>query len=186
MTKTPVTYKETLRGILEIHEIEKMIMDNLINVQKYVFRNYHTLQINQETVVQLHTLLAGNLFEEAGTYRKHDVELGVFKPPAYFKLAEHMKNWEADYKERRAHARTHEAKIELCAWLIHRFLWIHPFFDYNGRMSRILGELYLLQNNFPAISFHSIARVDFVKAVKEATRTGDLHLLVQLIQAHIA
>lgn len=76
MTKTPVSYKETLQGILEVHEIESIIMDNLIKVQKYLFRNYRKLSISEETIKHLHKLLAVNLFEEAETYRKHNIELG--------------------------------------------------------------------------------------------------------------
>ena len=92
-----------------------------------------------------------------------------------------MSNWEKDYKERFEHAHTRDEKIELCAWLIHRLLWIHPFFDYNGRVARLLGELFLLRNGFPVVSYRATKRTDFVKAVKEATNTGDLSLLEQLI-----
>lgn len=92
-----------------------------------------------------------------------------------------MHNWQADFEERVKHVSTHQEHIELCAWLIHRFLWIHPFFDYNGRMSRLLGELYFLQHDLPAISFRSIPRVDFVTAMTHATATGDLSLLIRLM-----
>ena len=182
MVKTPVTYKETLQGTLEIHEIEKIVMDNLIKVQKFVFRNYGKLPIGEQTAKQLHQLLAANLFEEAGKYRTHNVQLGSFEPPPYYKISEHMKNWEDDYKERAKRARTEPQKIQVCAWLIHRFLWIHPFFDYNGRTSRLLGALYLLKNHLPVVSFQTTARVDFVKAVQEATQTSDLSLLQQLLR----
>lgn len=185
MVKTPVAYKETKQGILEIHEIERIIMDNLVNVQKYVFRNYKKLPIGEAIAQKLHGFLAGSLFEEAGQYRKHDVELGAFQPPHYFQVREHMRNWEADYKERKSYARIKDAHIDLCAWLIHRFLWIHLFFDYNGRISRLLGALYLLQNNFQIIPFQAVARVDFVKAVTRATTTNDLILLKQLIAGQI-
>lgn len=182
MTKTPITYKETLDGIFEIHEIERIVMDNLVRVQKYLFRNYKKLPIGEKTAQKFHEFLARNLFKEAGHYRKHDVMLGIFLPPPHFQIREHMRNWEADYKERKINTKTKSEHIDLCAWLIHRFLWIHPFFDYNGRVSRLLGELYLLQNHFPIIPFRAMARVDFVKAVKHATATGDLTLLKQFIK----
>jgi fido (protein-threonine AMPylation protein) len=121
MTKTPVTHKETLQGILEIHEIEKIILDNLINVQKFVFRNYKKLEIGEGTAQRIHKLLAGNLFEEAGKYRAHDIVLGDFEPPHYFRISEHMKNWENDHKERSKYLGEND-KLELCAWLVHRFL----------------------------------------------------------------
>ncbi len=182
MVKTPTTYKETLQGILGIHEIEKIVLDNLIKVQKFVFRDYTKLTIDEQTAKRLHRLLAANLFEEAGEYRTHDVQLGSFEPPPYYKIAEHMKNWEGDYRERAKHARSESEKIAVCAWLIHRFLWIHPFFGYNGRTSRLLGELYLLKNRLPVVSFRATPRIDFVKAVKEATQTGNLSLLEQLMR----
>lgn len=183
MTKTPVTYKETLRGILEVHEIERIVMDNLIKVQKYLFRNYQKLPINENTAKRLHKLLASNLFDEAGQYRVHNIELGAYTPPSYFEVSAHMKNWEADYFERKKHAKTKQQKIELCAWAIHRFLWIHPFFDYNGRISRLLGELFLLKNNFPIVTFQAVKRIDFVQAVKYATDTNGLSKLIALVES---
>ncbi len=181
MTKTPVTYKETVQGILTVGEIERVVMDNLIKVQKYLFRNYHKLPINQATVKCLHKLLTAGLFDEGGNYRKHNVELGSFEPPTYFKVPQCMIDWDEDYKEREKHARTREEKIELCAWLIHRFLWVHPFFDYNGRISRLMGELFLLKNKLPVVTFQSVKRVDFVRAVKRVTDGGDLKELIELI-----
>lgn len=186
MVKTPTIYKETLQGIVEIHEIEKIVMDNLIKAQKFVFRNYVKLTIDEQTAKHLHRLLAANLFEEAGKYRTHDVQLGSFEPPPYYKIAEHMKNWGEDYRERAKRARNESEKITVCAWLIHRLLWIHPFFDYNGRTSRLLGELYLLKNRLPVASFQATLRVDFVKAVKEATQTGNLSLLEHLITKRLS
>lgn len=94
-----------------------------------------------------------------------------------------MKDWEDDYEERKKHVRTKKQKVELCAWLIHRFLWIHPFFDYNGRIARLLGELFLLKNNLPIVTFQNLKRIDFVRAVKEATTTNNLNLLTELIQS---
>lgn len=185
MTKTPVTYKETLLGVLEMREIEKIIMDNLIQVQKYIFRNFQNLPIDQSTVKLIHKLLAGNLFTEAGTYRKHNIQLGLYGPPQFFDISKYMKDWEDDYTERLRYAQKKEEKIELCAWLIHRFLWVHPFFDYNGRISRILGELFLLQNHLPVVSFQKTARFDFVKAVQYATKENDLSLLIKLVQKKI-
>lgn len=185
MTKTPVVHKETLLGVLEVQEIEKLIMDNLVNVQKYIFRNYHNIDINQTTAQYLHKLLANSVFANAGNYRKHNIQLGFFEPPAYYQIRENMRNWEEDYHAREKFAKTKSKKIELCAWLMHRFLWIHPFFDYNGRISRLLGELYLLQNQLPVISFRAMKRINFVSAVKTATDTNDLSLLQKLIAANI-
>jgi len=185
MAKTPTTYKETKLGVLEIQEIEKIITENLALVQKFIIRNVKKLEVNQATAKKLHQFLASNLFEQAGEYRKHDVELGEFKPPEYFKIPVLMKNWEDDFKERRKHIKNKEGHIETCAWLMHRLLWIHPFFDYNGRIARLLGELYLIKNNLPIVDFRKVGRTNFVEAVKEATKTSSLEKFKSLIRKNL-
>lgn len=182
MTKTPTSYRETLFGILPQREIEQMITDNLALVQKYSIRHSTQLTLNQATVQQLHRLLAGNLYEMAGCYRTHDIQLGSFEPPAYFDVPIRMKDWEDDLATRRKHDRSKQQKFETCAWMIHRLLWIHPFFDYNGRIARLLGELYLLQYHLPMVDFRQTKRKEFITAVKIATAKGSLDQLIQLLQ----
>ncbi len=41
--------------------------------------------------------------------------------------------------------------IALLAWSHHKFLWIHPFLDYNGRLGRLLNNIILLHLNLPPI-----------------------------------
>lgn len=181
MPKTPTGHRETRLGILNQTEIEKIITENLALVQKYIIRHSGNLIITAETAKQLHAMIAGNLYVEAGQYRKHDVQLGFFVPPTYYELPVLMKNWEDDLSARVQSTKTPKQHIENCAWLIHRFLWIHPFFDYNGRMARLLGELYLIQNDLPLVDFQQTKRKEFVESVKLATSEGDLSQLEQLL-----
>jgi len=156
MTKTKPTYRETKFGILPIQEIENLITINLITVRFYIVRNFKNLSINIDLIKDLHLKLAGNIFDTAGNFRKTDVQLGDYEPPKYFKITELMKNWEDDFKERQKFIKSIDEHIKLLAWLMHRFLWIHPFFDYNGRISRLLEEIYLLKNNLPVVSFRGV------------------------------
>lgn len=181
MVKTPQSHRETLLGILSQREVEMMITDNLAIVQKYCIRHATQLTLTQDTVKRLHAMLCGAIYSDAGQYRKHNVQLGTYEPPAYFDVPVLMKNWEDDLAARVAANSTTADEIETCAWLIHRFLWVHPFFDYNGRMARLLGELYLMQRHLPIVDFRATRRTDFVTAVKHATATGELHALKQLL-----
>lgn len=72
---TQPVYKTTKLGILSIREIEQIIFDNLILVQSFVFRNFETVAFSIETYCQIHQLLCGNLFEDAGKYRLHNVQM---------------------------------------------------------------------------------------------------------------
>ncbi|MBI4652741.1 Fic family protein [Candidatus Kuenenbacteria bacterium] len=140
------------------------------------------LEINIDLVKDLHLKLAGNIFDVAGNFRKTDVRLGNYEPPKYFEIAELMKNWEDDFKERQKFIKNIDDYIELLSWLMHRFLWIHPFFDYNGRISRLLGEIYLLQNNLPVVSFRGMTRNTFSEAMKVATLKNDFSKIIKLIK----
>lgn len=183
MSKTKPNYRETKFGILPISEIEAIITDNLINVSLYILRNYKEVTININLVKDLHSKLASNLYSEAGDFRKREVQLGNFEPPKFFKIPELMKNWEDDFKERSNFIKNIDDHVEVLAWLMHKFLWIHPFFDYNGRISRLLGEIYLLKNNLPVNSFKGIRRSEFALAMREATfNNGDLNGIIKIIK----
>jgi fido (protein-threonine AMPylation protein) len=57
-----------------------------------------------------------------------------------------MHHLDADIRERMQHTKTEADKKELLAYVMWRLLWIHPFFDYNGRSVRLFGELFLIQH----------------------------------------
>ena len=41
--------------------------------------------------------------------------------------------------------------VELISMFHHRFVWIHPFFDGNGRTARLVMNLLLMQWGFPPV-----------------------------------
>lgn len=97
MTKTPTNYRETLQGILPMIEIERQIMDGVIKANKYLLRNFEKFDICEQTIKNIHKIIAGQLYQDAGTYRTHNVALGSFEPPASYLVAQYMREWEQDY-----------------------------------------------------------------------------------------
>ncbi|MBA4320034.1 MAG: hypothetical protein C0412_16660 [Flavobacterium sp.] len=185
MSKTKPTYRETKFGILSIVEIEALITDGIANVNAFLLREYENLPIGIKTAKELHEKIAGYVFEEAGNFRKKEVTVGHYEPPKFFKIPELMVDWESDYNERHKHTKTQDEKIELLAWMMHKFLLIHPFFDYNGRIARLLGQLFLIQHKLPISSFIGIRRTDFTTAMKKATAERDTKTVVKLINKSI-
>lgn len=75
--------------------------------------------------------------------------------------------------------------IDLLTWLHHRFLWIHPFLDYNGRIGRLLINMLLLNLNLPPIEMRvatKAGRVKYIRALTSADQ-GDYSLLKTLIRS---
>ena len=73
--------------------------------------------------------------------------------------------------------------ISLLAWFQHRFVWIHPFRDYNGRVARLLTNLLLLNLGLPIAPIKAETRSDrdkYVEAMKKADE-NDYSKLEELI-----
>lgn len=185
MSKTKPSYRETKFGILSVAEIETMITDGVASVNTFLLREFEHLTISIKTAKELHEKIASHVFSEAGNFRKSEVSVGSYEPPKFFKIPELMTNWESDYSERHKHAKSQDEQIELLAWMMHQFLLIHPFFDYNGRVARLLGQLFLLQHKLPISSFIGIKRTDYATAMKKATAEHGLEDIIKLINKSI-
>ena len=185
MSKTKPTYRATKFGILSVKEIEVLITDGIANVNAFLLREFTNLSIGVKTAKELHEKIAGHVFNEAGDFRKKEVIIGNYEPPKFFKILELMADWEADYNERHRHIKNQDDKIELLSWMMHQFLLIHPFFDYNGRVARLLGQLFLLQHKLPISSFVGIKRTDFASAMKKATAEHNTESVINLINKSI-
>lgn len=73
--------------------------------------------------------------------------------------------------------------VELVAHFHHRFVWIHPFVDYNGRMSRMLTNYLLMCLRLPVIEIPVTLAQDrkhYVRSLQHADE-GDYTPLQQLL-----
>jgi len=73
--------------------------------------------------------------------------------------------------------------ISLTAWAQHRFVWIHPFNDYNGRTARLLTNLIFLKLGLPLLEIKVESKKDrehYIKAMKLADK-NDYSLLEEII-----
>ena len=153
MSKTKPTFRETKLWILWVEMIENIIFDNIILVKSYVFENYKNLDFNIDTILLFHKMLCENLYVEAWSYRKHNVQVWDFTPIDFYKVPVEMKSLDEDIKTRLSHLKTEDDKKEFLAFVMWKILYIHPFFDYNGRITRLFGELFLLKNNMKLSTF---------------------------------
>lgn len=179
--KTQPTYKTTKLGILSINEIEQIIFDNLILVQSFVFRNFETLEFSVNTLCHLHELLWNNLFDHAGKYRKHNVQMGTFEPIWFHDVPIEMKKLSDDIEYRLKLLQSEKEKKEFLAHIMWKILWIHPFFDYNARVVRIFWELFLLKYWLQIKSFRWKTRKEFAEAMKRWTFEHDVSWVINLL-----
>lgn len=132
-----------------------------------VFDNYTTLPLRENTILSLHKeLLKYSTKDERqrGAYKKKENVVGVLGPdgniarimfettPAYLapKEMQELVEWAAgSLEEMRFHP------LLVIANFVVEFLKIHPFEDGNGRLSRVLTNLFLLRAGYSFVQYVS-------------------------------
>lgn len=148
--------KEDSQPHKEIANIEECI--NLINDE---FKNNEGFQISEFFIKQLHGILTKGLTNEGsqtpGAYRSHQVKItgSQHKPPEFLNVPEMMTELLAFINKKDPP----QADLLKVAVAHHRFVWIHPFDNGNGRMARLLTYIMLRQYGFIKVYFLNPAAV---------------------------
>ncbi|WP_269242481.1 Fic family protein [Flavobacterium limnophilum] len=103
--------------------------------------------LNEREVLSIHNLiLRGINPEDAGRYRRVQVMIkgSSFMPPQPFLVSKEMEDFFIWYETNKNSLHP----IVLAAELHERLVTIHPFIDGNGRTSRLVMNLILLQNGY--------------------------------------
>ena len=181
MSKTEPTFRDTKLWVISIEMIENIIFDNVVLVKSYIFENYRTLDFSIETLLNIHSLLCENLYKDAGKIRIHNVQVWDFTPMDYYKVQLALNDLDADIVVRVQHIKTQQEHKEFLAYVLWKILWIHPFFDYNWRVTRLFWDLYLLKNNLPLTTFQQVKRSQFTDAMKKATYEWTYDDIIELL-----
>lgn len=198
MTKTKkgaTSYKETAFGVIPRNELIPLEIEGIKKAWDFVLSEYEIqgkLPLTLSFVKKIHQTGFGWIFPKmGGAFRTIEVKVSAHQPPKAYKVPRMMKNFIEDLKVRMNHLSDldQEGFIDeltgFLAWLHHQFLWIHPFVDYNGRMSRLLINIVLLNLNLPPIEMKvetKIGRKKYIGALQEADG-GNYGLLKKLIQS---
>ena len=122
-----------------------------INHQEAIAYIKHLMEkktvINEREVLSIHNLILRGIHpEDAGRYRKVQVMIkgSTYMPPQPYMVAKDMEDFFIWYE-------THKNSLHpvvLAAEMHERLVTIHPFIDGNGRTSRLIMNLILLQHGY--------------------------------------
>jgi len=113
-------------------------------IKQLMERNF---PLNERELLSVHNLiLRGIIPEDAGRYRRVQVMIkgSSHMPPQPFIVAKEMEDYFIWYEENKS--KMHP--VVLAAEMHERLVTIHPFIDGNGRTSRLIMNLILLQNGY--------------------------------------
>ena len=122
--------------------------------------------LREQDILVLHQIIMKGVDDEAGRFRAAEARIagaGFMPPPAYEvqHLIGKLVDWcNIDPDELRP--------IELAAILHHRFVWIHPFHDGNGRVARLLMNLALTRSGYPIAVILNVDRSKYYNTLKKA------------------
>ncbi|MBU1104275.1 Fic family protein [Candidatus Parcubacteria bacterium] len=191
--KDETSYRETAFGIIPRSKLIPLEIEGVKRTWDFILekRKKTKIAIMPSFVKKLHKIGFAWIFpKEGGNFRKVEVTVSDHTPPKYYLISQLMDNYCKDLAERLKHlpdlnqADFLGELIRFLAWAHHRFLWIHPFKDYNGRIGRLLISIILLNLNLPPIELKvetKTGRKKYIQALKNADE-GNLSELEKLIR----
>ena len=131
-----------------------------------IFNNYKSMKISEGRILELHKIMLAfskKDKEHRGKYKNRDNTVAIidggeikkilFKPTPPWLVKKEMDDLFEWLKERQEKKDLHP--LVIIANFIFEFLAIHPFIDGNGRLSRALTNLMMLQNGYGFIPYVS-------------------------------
>lgn len=134
--------------------------------------------ISLETILRLHTLVLHDIEESAGAWRTHPVYIrgSDHRPPDARQVPELMEQWVRWL----AGPGMNYHPIVRGAISHHGFVAVHPFIDGNGRCSRLLLNLQLLQDGYAPAFLLREWKLRYLQALQAADR-GVYQPIINLI-----
>lgn len=139
--------------------------------------------ISEMLIRNLHQIIIQETDKEwAGRYRNANVIIGGAKhtPPDALQVPQKMHNLISWLHSQR----NKMSVIELSAMLHHKLVYIHPFFDGNGRTARLTMNLFLMQAGYPLVIILKNDRKKYYDVLEKAD-DGDYEPLVKFIAQSI-
>ena len=124
--------------------------------------------IDHVTIQEIHEVVTAGILTDSGRYRTHNGRIvGAKKtPPDWPKVVGLMDRLIEDIAESETHPHRHP--VETAAFLHHRFVEIHPFTDGNGRVARLLSNLYLIAKGYPPVVIMTEDRGKYYQCLRAA------------------
>ncbi|MBQ9133921.1 MAG: Fic family protein [Clostridia bacterium] len=139
--------------------------------------------LNESTIKNIHSLVLMHQPEDKGVYRRIPVRImGAYTEPVQpYLIAPKMEEL-----IRNNNAREQIMPVVKRIALFHlEFEGIHPFIDGNGRTGRLLLNLELIRNGYPAINVKFADRKRYYQAFDSYYRDGNADAMITLIAEYV-
>lgn len=133
---------------------------------------FDNVALDEYLLESLHKELCATLTPQLAGWRKVDVLVGGHSPPPFFQVRALAREYASDLETRLNNAGGgDELLLETLAFAEGRLLSIHPFADFNGRLTRVFLRLLLRKLVLPNINLTPTP--DETQEYLDALRAGD-------------
>jgi len=190
------SYKETVFGIIPRSKLIPLEIEGIKRAWDFVIKrsSHSKINITPDLIQKLHEVGFKWIFPKyGGEFRKIEVEVSNHIPPKFYLIPQFILDYTNDLEIRLKNLPELKNKnfikelISLIAWAHHRFLWIHPFQDYNGRIGRLLNNIICINLNLPPIELKvetKAGRKRYIEALQQADN-GNYKALEKIIRSAI-
>ncbi len=165
---------ETSQGVLSYTELAPLLAERVLRVQQRIEAEaYGDRPLDEDLLRALHGEFCGDLVPEwAGRWRAIGVRVGAHEPVAPHLLPVEMRNYALDLQARLAAAPTPDEWPEHLAFAEGRLLTLHPFADFNGRVTRLWLSEMLRRADLPPVELAATGP-EAVRGYLAALRAAD-------------
>jgi CRISPR-associated endonuclease/helicase Cas3 len=166
-------FVETTRGILSYAQLAPLLAERVLRVQEDIEDgSFTTRSLDESLLLDLHRSICGDLTPDwAGKFRTIEVKVGQHSPPPPHQVPLLVREYVADLNARLVPSPEDAMLLESLAFAEGRLLSIHPFPDFNGRVTRLLlGEL-LRRLDLPPVELapsDEVATAKYLSALRAA------------------
>lgn len=132
---------DTARGVLSYAQLAPHLAERVGLLEADIADRVHAARpLDEALILDYHRRLCGDLVPDiAGRWRSTEVQVGAHLPPPAWQVPMQMREFCADLAARIDHAGDWGAELllELLVFAEGRLLYIHPFADFNGRLTRL-------------------------------------------------
>lgn len=178
-----------------IHSL--MVIDHF-NALKFIIENIKTnspihvgfiQQINAHVMKQTggaYNTPLGNVDASKGEYRKGNVSAGGHYFPSYDKVEAYLADFVKKLNDNLAKFTLKQDRLLISFAAHFDLVSIHPFYDGNGRTSRLLMNYIQLQNNLPLAIVFSEDKTDYYNAIDNSRKENSIQPFEDFMLAQYA
>ena len=146
---------KTSLGVISYTELAPHLAKGVTQLQKSIADgDYDNKAIDEYLFLNFHRSICGELTPDfAGRWRITNVVVGTHEPPVHFLVPQRMREYTRDLETRLQALPTEpdDLWLEALAFAEGRLLSIHPFTDFNGRVTRVFIDLLTRKLKLPDV-----------------------------------